>query len=136
VDAVLDPQASAAQNDQALKAVAAARPDITYLAMYGPQAGMIAARMSATPHAYGRCFVDLAAQGPSFVSAAGAAAAGCLNSGVPSADQLPAGKRYTAAYRDVPASGNRAKPPVVILDIDAAGQYTVDLAWATVAGYL
>jgi ABC-type branched-subunit amino acid transport system substrate-binding protein len=134
--------------------------------------------------------VDLAAQGPSFVSAAGAAAAGCLNSGVPSAGQLPGGKRYTAAYRAryrrspgtwgaftydsldmlaaaveharrwagpklrnallhtrgfrgvtgtttiLPANGDRAKPPVVILDIDAAGQYTVDSAWDTFAGYL
>jgi hypothetical protein len=35
----------------------------------------------------------------------------------------------------LPASGNRAKPPVVILDIDAAGQYTVDSAWAAFAGY-
>jgi branched-chain amino acid transport system substrate-binding protein len=189
VDAVLDPQASAAQTGQALRTVAAARPDVTYLAMYGPQAGMIAARLSATPHAYGRCFVDLAAQGPSFVSAAGAAAAGCLNSGVPSAGQLPGGKPYTSAYRAryhrdpgtwgafaydslnllaaaverthrwagpqlrnallhtrgfrgvtgtttiLPASGNRAKPPVVILDIDAAGQYTIDSAWASFAGY-
>jgi ABC-type branched-subunit amino acid transport system substrate-binding protein len=133
--------------------------------------------------------VDLAAQGPSFASAAGAAAAGCLNSGVPSAGQLPGGKRYTTAYRAryhlapgtwgafaydsldmlaaavehthrwagpklrdalqhtrgfrgvtgtttiLPASGNRAKPPVVILDIDAHGQYTVDSAWASFAGY-
>jgi len=189
VDAVLDPQASAAQTGQALQTVAAARPDVTYLAMYGPQAGMIAERLSATPHAYGRCFVDLAAQGPSFVSAAGAAAAGCLNSGVPSAGQLPGGTRYTSAYRAryhldpgtwgafaydsldmlaaaverthrwagprllgallhtrgfrgvtgtttiLPASGDRAKPPVVILDIDAAGRYTIDSAWASFAGY-
>jgi branched-chain amino acid transport system substrate-binding protein len=189
VDAVLDPGASGAQIDQALRTVAAARPAVTYLAMYGPQAGMIAARLSATPQVYGRCFVDLAAQGPSFVSAAGAAASGCLNSGVPSASQLPGGKRYTAAYRAryhrspgtwgaftydsldmlaaavdrthrwagpnlrnallhtrdfrgvtgtttiLPASGNRANPPVVILDIGAAGQYTVDSTWATFAEY-
>ena len=189
VDAVLDPQASTAQIDQALTAVAAARPAVTYLAMYGPEAGMIAARMLAAPQAYGRCFVDLAAQGPSFVSAAGAAAPGCLNSGVPSAGQLPGGKTYTAAYRaryhtppgtwgaftydslDMLAaavehahrwggpklrhallhtrafrgvtgtttiaapSGNRVDPPVVILDIDAAGQYTIDPAWATFARY-
>jgi ABC-type branched-subunit amino acid transport system substrate-binding protein len=50
---------------------------------------------------------------------------------------------HTRGFRGVtgtttilPASGNRAKPPVVILDIDAAGQYTVDSAWATFAGYL
>jgi hypothetical protein len=35
----------------------------------------------------------------------------------------------------LPASGNRAKPPMVILDIDAAGPYTVDSAWAAFAGY-
>ena len=112
-----------------------------------------------------------------------------MNSGVPSAGQLPGGKRYTAAYRAryhrspgtwgafvydslnmlaaavqrahrwagprlrsalahtrgfrgvtgtttiLPASGNRVKPPVVILDINAAGQYTVDFAWAAFAGY-
>jgi ABC-type branched-subunit amino acid transport system substrate-binding protein len=173
VNAVLDPQASAAQTDQTLRAVAAARPSVTYLAMYGPQAGMIAARLAASAQAYGRCFVDLAAQGQSFVSAAGSAAAGCLNSGVPSADQLPRGKRYAAAYRArslaaaverthrftgarlrdallrtrgfrgvtgattiLSPSGNRAKPPVVILDIDAAGRYTVDASWAGFAGYL
>jgi ABC-type branched-subunit amino acid transport system substrate-binding protein len=189
VNAALDPQASAAQSDQTLRAVAAARPSVTYLAMYGPQAGTIAARLAASAQAYGRCFVDLAAQGQSFVSAAGAAAAGCLNSGVPSADQLPRGKRYAAGYRaryhvgpgtwgafaydslDMLAaaverthrftgarlrdallrtrgfrgvtgtttilspSGNRAKPPVVILDIDAAGRYTVDAPWAGFAGY-
>jgi branched-chain amino acid transport system substrate-binding protein len=189
VDAVLDPKASAAQTGQALQAVAAARPDVTYLAMYGPQGGTIAPRLASSPHTYGRCFVDLAAQGPSFVSAAGAAAAGCLASGVPSAAQLPGGKRYTAAYRArfhiapgtwgafaydslnllaaaverthrwkgpkllgalrhtrgfqgvtgtttiLPASGNRAKPPVVILDIDPAGEYTIDSAWAAFAGY-
>jgi ABC-type branched-subunit amino acid transport system substrate-binding protein len=48
---------------------------------------------------------------------------------------------HTRGFRGVtgtttilPASGNRAKPPVVILDIDAAGRYTVDSAWATFAG--
>jgi branched-chain amino acid transport system substrate-binding protein len=190
VDAVLDPHASAAQTDQALQAVAAARPDVTYLAMYGPQAGAIAARLAAAAGAYGRCFVDLAAQGPSFVSAAGAGAAACLNSGVPSAGQLPGGKPYASAYRAryhtspgtwgafaydsldmlvaavehthrwtgpkllgalrntrgfrgvtgtttiLPASGNRANPPVVILDVDAAGRYMIDSAWASFAGYV
>jgi branched-chain amino acid transport system substrate-binding protein len=189
VNAVLDPKASAALTDQVLQATAAARPDVTYLAMYGPQAGAVAARLAATPRAYGRCFVDLAAQGPSFVNAAGAAAHGCLNSGVPSGDQLPGGKPYTRAYRKryhlnagtwgafaydsldmlaaavrhtrrwrgpklqaallhtrgfrgvtgtttiQPATGNRAKPPVVILDINAAGGYVVNSAWAAFAGY-
>jgi branched-chain amino acid transport system substrate-binding protein len=190
VVAVLDPHSSAGHIDQALQAVAAGRPDVTYLAMYGPQAGMMAGRLAVTPGAYGRCFVDLAAQGPSFSSAAGPAGAGCLNSGVPSASQLPGGRRYTAVYRArfhispgtwgpfaydsldmlaaavartrrwagpklrnglrhtrgfrgvtgtttiVPATGNRATPPVVILDVDTAGQYTVDSAWASFAGYL
>jgi ABC-type branched-subunit amino acid transport system substrate-binding protein len=51
--------------------------------------------------------------------------------------------RHTRGFRGVtgtttilPASGNRAKPPVVILDIDAAGQYTIDSAWAAFAGFL
>src|SRR6185437_223363 len=189
VEAVLDPTAGEGPVAQALQRTAAARPDVTYLAMYGPQAGAIAARMAATPRAYGRCFVDLAAQGPSFVSAAGAAASGCLSSGVPSDDQLPGGKPYTRAYRKrfnispgtwgaftydslnmlaaavrrshrwkgsklrnvlqhtrgfrgvtgettvLPASGNRADPPVVILDINPAGRYVVDHAWASFAGY-
>ncbi|MEA2224821.1 MAG: branched-chain amino acid transport system substrate-binding protein [Solirubrobacteraceae bacterium] len=190
IDAVLDPLAGEAQTAQVLQATAAARPDVTYLAMYGPQAGAVAARMAGAPHSYGRCFVDLAAQGPSFVTAAGAAASGCLSSGVPSDDQLPGGKSYTRAYRrrfhsspgtwgaftydslDMlaaavrrsrrwtgpklrnalahtrgfrgvtgettvqPASGNRADPPVVILDINPAGRYVVNAAWASFAGYL
>jgi branched-chain amino acid transport system substrate-binding protein len=189
IDAVLDPLAGEAQVAQLLQATAAARPDVTYLAMYGPQAGAIAARLAATPHAYGRCFVDLAAQGPSFVAAAGAAAGDCLSSGVPSDEQLPGGKPYTRAYRRrfhsspgtwgaftydsldmlaaavrrsrrwtgpklrgalqhtrgfrgvtgettvLPSSGNRADPPVVVLDVNRAGRYVVDRAWASFAGY-
>jgi branched-chain amino acid transport system substrate-binding protein len=189
VDAVLDPLGGEAQTAQVLQATAAARPDVTYLAMYGPQAGAIAARLAAPGHSYGRCFVDLAAQGPSFVAAAGAAASSCLSSGVPSDEQLPGGKSYTLAYRRrfhispgtwgaftydsldmlaaavrrshrwtgprlrsvlqhtrgfrgvtgettvLPASGNRADPPVVILDVNAAGRYVVDSAWASFAGY-
>jgi branched-chain amino acid transport system substrate-binding protein len=175
VKTALDPQASGAQVEQVLQAVAAARPDVTYLAMYGPQGGAIATR--------------LAAQGPSFVSAAGAAAARCLNSGVPSGTQLPGGRTYTRAYRKrfhqspgtwgafaydsldmlvaaverthrwsgpklvgalqhtrgfrgvtgtttiLPSSGNRANPPVVILDVSAGGRYTVNRTWASFAGY-
>jgi ABC-type branched-subunit amino acid transport system substrate-binding protein len=105
VDAVLDPQASTAQIDQALTAVAAARPAVTYLAMYGPEAGMIAARMLAAP-------------------------------------KLRHALLHTRAFRGVTGtttiaapSGNRVDPPVVILDIDAAGQYTIDPAWATFARY-
>jgi branched-chain amino acid transport system substrate-binding protein len=189
VDTALDPKASAAQTEQALRAVAAAGPTVTYLAMYGPQAGAIAARVAATPTAYGRCFVDLAAQGPDFVPAAGAAAASCLNSGVPSDIQLPGGRAYSRAYRQrfhqepgtwgaftydalnmlaaavrrvhrwagarltsalshtrgfrgvtgtttiLSPSGDRAKPPVVILDGNAAGRYTINRAWASFARY-
>jgi branched-chain amino acid transport system substrate-binding protein len=189
VKTALDPQASSAQVEQVLQAVATARPDVTYLAMYGPQGGAIATRLAAAPHSYGRCFVDLAAQGPSFVSAAGAAAARCLNSGVPSGTELPEGKPYTRAYRKrfhqapgtwgafaydsldmlvaaaqrthrwsgpklvgallhtrgfrgvtgtttiLPSSGNRANPPVVILDVSAGGRYTVNRTWASFAGY-
>jgi branched-chain amino acid transport system substrate-binding protein len=99
VKTALDPLAGSAQVEQVLQTVASAHPDVTYLAMYGPQGGAIAARIATTPHAYGRCFVDLAAQGPSFVGAAGAAATRCLNSGVPSGTQLPGGRPYTRAYR-------------------------------------
>jgi ABC-type branched-subunit amino acid transport system substrate-binding protein len=35
----------------------------------------------------------------------------------------------------VPSSGNRANPPVVILDVSAGGRYTVNRAWAKFAGY-
>ena len=76
---------------------------VIYLAMYGPQAGQFARAMAASQtagHTLGQCFVDLAAQGPSFVTAAGKTAAHqCLNSGVPSSSQLPLGASYTAAYQ-------------------------------------
>jgi ABC-type branched-subunit amino acid transport system substrate-binding protein len=35
----------------------------------------------------------------------------------------------------LPASGNRADPPVVILDVNPAGRYVVNRAWANFAGY-
>jgi len=91
-----------ASTDQitATAADAAAHPaDVVYLAMYGPEAGRMAKALY-DQHVAGRCFVDLAAQGPSFVQTAGtAAASACLNSGVPSATQLPEGPSYAAAYR-------------------------------------
>jgi ABC-type branched-subunit amino acid transport system substrate-binding protein len=102
VDQSLPPTASTSQIQSALGKVAAHSPDVTYLAMYGPEAGAVAKQMYAThsgPGAAGRCFVDLAAQGPSFVQAAGVLAANsCLASGVPAADQLPGGTAYSAAY--------------------------------------
>jgi branched-chain amino acid transport system substrate-binding protein len=94
IDTVLPPGTDPAP---ALRAAAAARPDVLYLAMYGPQAGMVAAAAAAA-HLGGRCFVDLAAQGPAFVQAAGGAGPGCLASGVPDAAQLPSGGPYVAAY--------------------------------------
>jgi branched-chain amino acid transport system substrate-binding protein len=81
----------------ALEAVTPARPTVTYLAMYGPQAGQTVALMEGNV-AYGRCFVDLAAQGPDFTVGAGARASTCLASGVPAADELPRGAEYTARY--------------------------------------
>lgn len=106
VDESVAPTASAPEVDRALGAAAAAHPDVTYLAMYGPEAGTVAralaARQSASTAvtAPTRCFVDLAAQGPDFVAAAGvAAASACLSSGVPAPDQLPGGRTYVAGYR-------------------------------------
>jgi branched-chain amino acid transport system substrate-binding protein len=81
----------------ALGEASAARPSVTYLAMYGPQAGQAAALMEGKPE-YGRCFVDLAAQGTDFTVTAGARAAACLASGVPPADQLPRAAEYSARY--------------------------------------
>jgi branched-chain amino acid transport system substrate-binding protein len=105
VSRALSPTATLAQRRSAVQAVAASHAQVTYLAMYGPEAGAIAKMLypgdaSASGQASGgRCFVDLAAQGPDFVQAAGtAAASACLNSGVPSATQLPGGNAYAAAY--------------------------------------
>lgn len=86
-----DPQGAIAQ-------IVGARPDLVYLAMYDPEAGSVAAALSAAK-AGGRCFVDLAAQGPDFVSGAGVAVASkCLSSGVPAPAQLPGGAAYVSAY--------------------------------------
>lgn len=102
VDRSVSPTATASQRRAALEAVASDPASDVYLAMYGPQAGLFARGLAAAGsdgHAAGQCFVDLAAQGPSFVTAAGKQAAHeCLNSGVPSSDQLPLGASYTAAY--------------------------------------
>jgi branched-chain amino acid transport system substrate-binding protein len=195
VNRSLSPTATAAQQSAALEQVRSTPASVTYLAMYGPQAGVIAKDLYGTntgpTHGpLGLCFIDLAAQGPDFVNGAGAAvASSCLSSGVPAATQLPGGQTYAAAYearfgvapgtwgaftydslnlfansgahvhswrgpqvrKDLaqtssfpgvtgsitiePGSGNRVNPPVVILDIDAAGQYVVDPTWAADAGY-
>ena len=81
----------------ALAAVSASRPSVTYLAMYGPQAGAMVAAMHGQK-TYGQCFVDLAAQGSEFTQAAGQSAATCLASGVPSPSQLPGGPAYVQSY--------------------------------------
>ena len=48
----------------------------------------------------GRCFVDLAAQGPAFVTAAGlTVAAECVASGVPSAQQFTGASQYVRDYQ-------------------------------------
>jgi branched-chain amino acid transport system substrate-binding protein len=82
---------------EALETVAAARPSVTYLAMYGPQAGHAVSLMEGKAE-YGRCFVDLAAQGAEFTVAARHHASACLASGVPAAGELPRGAEYTARY--------------------------------------
>jgi ABC-type branched-subunit amino acid transport system substrate-binding protein len=103
VNRPVSPTATASQSQAALNAVGAKSAAVIYLAMYGPQAGQFARAMAASQaagHTLGQCFVDLAAQGPSFVTAAGKTAAHeCLNSGVPSSAQLPLGASYTAAYQ-------------------------------------
>jgi hypothetical protein len=52
-----------------VSAAAAAHPDLLYIAAYGPEAGQIALPASRS-NVRGGCFVDLAAQGPDFVTAA------------------------------------------------------------------
>jgi branched-chain amino acid transport system substrate-binding protein len=82
----------------AVKKVALAHPDVIYIAAYGTEAGEIAKEASSM--ATGRCFVDLAAQGPDFVTAAGQpAASACVSSGVPSAQQFTGASGYVQAYQ-------------------------------------
>ncbi len=169
--------------------VAAARPDVVYIAAYGAQAGGLAvAAREEIPSA--RCFVDMAAQGPDFVAAATVPVAQtCLSSGVPPTDQLTGAAGYIAQYQDAyhqapgtwgaftfdavgliadavhaaegwtqpavvgalgltagtagitgamniqPVTGNRTNAPVVILDVSAAGTYTIDRLWARDVGF-
>lgn len=82
----------------AVKKVALAHPDLLYIAAYGAEAGAIA--KTASSLGVGRCFVDLAAQGPDFVKAAGQpVASACLSSGVPSAEQFAGASGYVQAYK-------------------------------------
>jgi ABC-type branched-subunit amino acid transport system substrate-binding protein len=174
---------------KAVSAAAAAKPDLLYIAAYGKEAGLIALQAS-QKNVGGTCFVDLAAQGPDFVSNATVPVAQkCLNSGVPSAQEFAGATQYVANYQSAyqaapgtwgtftydsveilaqavkdaggwnqaavqsklvhtsaypgitgtitiqPKTGNRANTPVVMLDIDAGGNYTVDPAWAQAADF-
>jgi branched-chain amino acid transport system substrate-binding protein len=84
--------------DAAVKKVARSHPGLLYIAAYGTEAGEIAKEASSM--GTGRCFVDLAAQGPDFVAAAGpAVASACLSSGVPSAQQFAGASQYVSAYQ-------------------------------------
>lgn len=146
----VEPGGSAAAFQQAtktaLQAVAAARPSVTYLAMYGPEAGKVVAAMNGGAP-YGRCFVDLAAQGPDFTAAAGSSAAGCLASGVPPAGQLPSTSaagyvsQYQAKFHAAPGTwGPFAYDSVQLLAQAAtrAGTWSspaVSQRLASIAGY-
>ena len=82
-----------------LRKVASAHPDLLYIAAYGTDAGKIA-KDASTMAGTGRCFVDLAAQGPAFVTAAGqTVAARCVASGVPSAQQFTGASQYVHDYQ-------------------------------------
>jgi ABC-type branched-subunit amino acid transport system substrate-binding protein len=82
----------------AVKKAAAAHPGLLYIAAYGTEAGQIA--KAASTAATGKCFVDLAAQGPDFVTAATQpVASACLSSGVPSAEQFAGASQYVANYQ-------------------------------------
>lgn len=87
---------------------AASQPDLLYIAAYGQEAGNIA-RQAADAHLTAGCFVDLAAQGPDFVTAATQPVAEkCINSGVPSAQQFEGAatyvNEYEATYHTVPGT--------------------------------
>ncbi len=82
----------------AVQKVAQAHPDLLYIAAYGTEAGLIAKEASSM--GTGRCFVDLAAQGPDFVTAAGQpVASACVSSGVPSAQLFTGASGYVQAYQ-------------------------------------
>lgn len=85
----------------ALQKAAASHPGLLYIAAYGTEAGTIA-KEAASMGTEGRCFVDLAAQGPDFVTAATqSVASACLSSGVPSAQQFSGAANYVSAYQSM-----------------------------------
>jgi branched-chain amino acid transport system substrate-binding protein len=84
----------------ALSKVAAAHPGLLYISAYGAEAGAIA--KAASTDNTGKCFVDLAAQGPDFVTAATQpVASACLSSGVPSAQQFAGASQYVTNYQSM-----------------------------------
>ncbi|HEX4161028.1 MAG TPA: branched-chain amino acid ABC transporter substrate-binding protein, partial [Acidimicrobiales bacterium] len=84
----------------ALNKVAASHPGLLYISAYGAEAGAIA--KAASTANTGKCFVDLAAQGPDFVTAATQpVASGCLSSGVPSAQQFAGASQYVTNYQSM-----------------------------------
>jgi branched-chain amino acid transport system substrate-binding protein len=84
----------------ALNKVAASHPGLLYISAYGAEAGAIA--KAASTRNTGRCFVDLAAQGPDFVTAATQpVASACLSSGVPSAQQFAGASQYVTNYESM-----------------------------------
>jgi len=84
----------------ALSKVAASHPGLLYISAYGAEAGAIA--KAASTQNTGKCFVDLAAQGPDFVTAATQpVAAACLSSGVPSAQQFAGASQYVNTYQSL-----------------------------------
>lgn len=83
-----------------LRKLASYHPDLLYIAAYGAEAGKIA--LAASTMNLGTCFVDLAAQGADFVSAATTPVAQkCLNSGVPSAEQFTGATQYVSDYQNI-----------------------------------
>jgi branched-chain amino acid transport system substrate-binding protein len=84
----------------ALTKVAASHPGLLYISAYGAEAGAIA--KAASTDNTGKCFVDLAAQGPDFVTAATQpVASACLSSGVPSAQQFAGASQYVTSYQSM-----------------------------------
>jgi branched-chain amino acid transport system substrate-binding protein len=84
----------------AIRQAAAAHPGLLYISAYGAEAGAIA--KAASSAGTGKCFVDLAAQGPDFVSASTQpVASACLSSGVPSAQQFAGASQYVANYQSM-----------------------------------
>jgi branched-chain amino acid transport system substrate-binding protein len=82
---------------RALATLAAAHPDVLYIAAYGVEAGKVA--LAASKLNVGTCFVDLAAQGSDFVASATQPVAQlCVSSGVPSAQQFAGASQYVSDY--------------------------------------